>query len=102
MTARRILAAVWDFIVGDDWRVALGIVAMLAVTALIAALGVRAWWLGPSATVAVLYFVRAPRRATSAAPGLRPQTAPVPPISAGSPGSPSSGFEPLRRRLTKK
>ena len=28
--------AVWDFVVGDDWRVALGVVLALAVTALVA------------------------------------------------------------------
>jgi hypothetical protein len=47
--------AIWEFVVGDDWRVALGIVAMLAATAVIAALGLPAWWLSPVATVAILY-----------------------------------------------
>jgi hypothetical protein len=47
---------VWEFVVGDDWRVALGIVAMLGVTAVVAALGLPAWWLSPVATVAILYL----------------------------------------------
>jgi hypothetical protein len=47
---------VWEFVVGDDWRVALAIVAMLAATALIAALGLPAWWLSPVATIATLYL----------------------------------------------
>ncbi|MBK5218487.1 MAG: hypothetical protein JJE35_01685 [Thermoleophilia bacterium] len=51
---------IWEFVVGDDWRVALGIVAMLAATALIAALDLPAWWLSPIATLAILH--RAVRR----------------------------------------
>lgn len=43
----------WDFIVGDDWRVAAGVVAALAVTAGLAAAGVPAWWFLP-VTVLVL------------------------------------------------
>jgi hypothetical protein len=46
----------WEFVVGDDWRVALGIVAMLAVTAVIAGLGLPAWWLSPVATIAILFL----------------------------------------------
>jgi hypothetical protein len=45
----------WEFVVGDDWRVALGIVAMLAATAAFEGLGMPAWWLSPLATVAILY-----------------------------------------------
>ena len=45
----------WDFVVGDDWRVALGVAATLAATALIAAVGLPAWWLAPIATVAILH-----------------------------------------------
>jgi hypothetical protein len=59
---------VWEFIVGDDWRVALGIVATLSATALIAALDLPAWWLSPIATVAILH--RSVRRAgTVRSPG---------------------------------
>jgi hypothetical protein len=46
---------VWEFVVGDDWRVALGIVAMLAATAAVEGLGLPAWWFSPIATVAILY-----------------------------------------------
>jgi len=45
---------VWEFVVGDDWRVALGIVATLSATAAIAALDLPAWWLSPIATVVIL------------------------------------------------
>jgi hypothetical protein len=47
---------IWEFVVGDDWRVALGIVAMLVATAAIAALGLPAWWLSPVATTAILHL----------------------------------------------
>lgn len=47
---------IWEFVVGDDWRVALGIVAMLGATAVVAALGLPAWWLSPVATIAILYL----------------------------------------------
>jgi hypothetical protein len=45
----------WDFVVGDDWRVAVGIVAGLAVCAAVAASDVPAWWILPAAVAAVLY-----------------------------------------------
>lgn len=44
----------WDFIVGDDWRVAVGIVAALAVTAGLAAADVAAWWFLPAAVITLL------------------------------------------------
>lgn len=44
----------WDFIVGDDWRVAAGVVAALAVTAGLAAAGLPAWWFLPVAVLALL------------------------------------------------
>jgi hypothetical protein len=50
----RFLRFWWDFIVGDDWRVALGVVAALGVTALLVAAGVDAWWLMPLAVTALL------------------------------------------------
>jgi hypothetical protein len=46
--------AVWDFVVGDDWRVALWVVATITATAAIAAVGWPAWWLAPAATLAIL------------------------------------------------
>jgi hypothetical protein len=59
--AGRVAAGVWEFVVGDDWRVALATVLILGATALIAAAGLPAWWLAPVAVVAVLY--RSVRRA---------------------------------------
>lgn len=50
---RRFGAFWWDFVVGDDWRVAATVVLALAVTALLAHAGVPAWWVLPLAALAV-------------------------------------------------
>ena len=52
---RRFAAFWWDFVVGDDWRVAVGIVAAFGLTALLAATSVPAWWLMPLAVAAILW-----------------------------------------------
>ena len=44
----------WNFVVGDDWRVAVGLAAALAATWLLAHHGVNAWWLLPLAVAALL------------------------------------------------
>ena len=44
----------WDFVVGDDWRAAVGVVAAIAVTAALVATGVNAWWFMPPAIAVVL------------------------------------------------
>jgi hypothetical protein len=46
--------AVWDFVVGDDWRMAAGVIAALGVTALVAGSTVAAWWILPLAALALL------------------------------------------------
>ena len=50
------IGAFWyDFVVGDDWRVAVVVVAALALTAvLVHVVGVNAWWLLPAAAIAAL------------------------------------------------
>jgi hypothetical protein len=45
---------VWDFVVGDDWVTALGVVVALGLTAVIASTGTVAWWVMPPAVVALL------------------------------------------------
>ena len=45
----------YDFIVGDDWRVAAGVVTAIALTALLAGTDVAAWWLMPVAVVVLLF-----------------------------------------------
>ena len=52
----------WDFIVGDDWRIAAGVVLALAGTAGLAAAGLAAWWLLP--LIVALVLVLSLRRAT--------------------------------------
>ncbi len=52
----------WDFIVGDDWRIAAGVVLALAATAGLAAAGLAAWWLLP--LVVAMLLVVSLRRAT--------------------------------------
>ena len=48
------LLAVWEFVVGDDWRTAVGVVFALALTAEIAHSGIAAWWVLPVAVVVLL------------------------------------------------
>jgi hypothetical protein len=45
----------YDFIIGDDWRVALGVAAALAITAVLTHHGMAAWWLLPVAVIATLF-----------------------------------------------
>jgi hypothetical protein len=56
----------WEFIVGDDWRTAIGIVLALALTALLASAGVAAWWVTPAAVLGLLTL--SVRRAARGAP----------------------------------
>jgi len=53
---RAFLAFWYDFIVGDDWRVAVGVVLALGLTAGLAHSGVNVWWLLPVAVVALLGY----------------------------------------------
>ena len=50
----RLAAGIWDFVVGDDWITAIGVVAAIGITALVAAAGGAAWWVMPVAIVALL------------------------------------------------
>jgi hypothetical protein len=46
----------WDFVVGDDWRAAAGVVIAIGATAALVAAGVDAWWLMPVAVALVLFL----------------------------------------------
>jgi hypothetical protein len=64
MTKIRAFLAFWyDFIVGDDWRVALGVALAVAATAALRSV-VAAWWLLPAVVAVLLPFSlwRATRR----------------------------------------
>jgi hypothetical protein len=50
----RVVRAVWEFVVGDDWVTALGVAVALAVTAAVADADAAAWWIMPLAVVALL------------------------------------------------
>jgi hypothetical protein len=63
---RELLHAAWEFVVGDDWRTAVGVALALALTAIVAAVGIPAWWIMPLAVLGLL--VRSIRRAGRGAP----------------------------------
>jgi hypothetical protein len=51
----RAFVAFWyDFVVGDDWTIAAGVVAALALTALVSHNGTDAWWILAVAVAALL------------------------------------------------
>jgi hypothetical protein len=49
-----VLRFLWDFVVGDDWRIAVGVVIALGITALVANTAVSAWWILPVGVAIVL------------------------------------------------
>lgn len=59
---RALAMFVWDFVIGDDWRLALGVAAGLGGTALLVGSDVVAWWLLP--TVAGLLLMLSVWRAS--------------------------------------
>lgn len=54
MIMRRAALAIWDFVVGDDWRLALAAALAIGLTALVCALGLSAWWLAPLVALGAL------------------------------------------------
>jgi arginine exporter protein ArgO len=44
----------WDFVVGDDWRVAIGLILALGLSALLVHESIAAWWLLPVAVLCLL------------------------------------------------
>jgi hypothetical protein len=50
----RFLRFWYDFVVGDDWTAAVGVVIALAATAALVSVGIAAWWLLPVAVVLLL------------------------------------------------
>lgn len=55
MTAiRSFLHFLWEFVVGDDWRIAVGVVIALGITAAVATTSVAAWWILPVAVALLL------------------------------------------------
>jgi hypothetical protein len=62
--ARAFGAFSYDFVIGDDWRVAVGVVIALALTYGLSRTSVPSWWLVPVAVLILLPFSlwRAARR----------------------------------------
>ena len=55
ITRLKAFGAFWyDFVIGDDWRVAAAVVAALAVTYGVSKTSVPAWWILPLAVVIIL------------------------------------------------
>jgi hypothetical protein len=52
--ARRVVLGAWEFVVGDDWRAAIGVAVALGLTAVVATSDVAAWWIMPLAVLAIL------------------------------------------------
>jgi hypothetical protein len=46
----------YDFIVGDDWTIAVGVIVALGATALLAHNGLAGWWVMPLAVAVLLAF----------------------------------------------
>lgn len=62
MNPRRTLAAIWDFLVGDDPRLALAALVAIGLTAVLCALGLSGWWAAPVvALVALRWTLRGAR-----------------------------------------
>ena len=61
----------WDFVVGDDWTVAVGVALALGLVAILVDRGLNAWWLLPLA-VALLAGVSVWRQASSSLDDDRP------------------------------
>ena len=64
---RRFTRFWWGFVIGDDWRVAVGVALAIVAVALLHHRHVAAWWLLPPAVLLLLYVSlrRAARTASS-------------------------------------
>lgn len=63
----------YDFIVGDDWRVAVGVIAALTLTYWTSTTMIQAWWILPATVVILLPLslwrvTRRPARSTRPGP----------------------------------
>jgi hypothetical protein len=55
MSRLKAFGAFWyDFVIGDDWVLAAGVVVALAVTAVVASSSSTGWWIVPAAIVILL------------------------------------------------
>jgi phage shock protein PspC (stress-responsive transcriptional regulator) len=57
MTKFKQFGAFWyEFVVGDDWRVAVGVIAGLAATYGVSRTSIPAWWIVPTAVAVLLPY----------------------------------------------
>ena len=52
---RRFARFWWDFVIGDDWRVAVGVALAIGAVAVLHHRHVAAWWVLPVAVLLLLY-----------------------------------------------
>jgi hypothetical protein len=48
------LRFLWDFVIGDDWRIAAAVVVAIGITAAVTNTATAAWWILPVAVAVVL------------------------------------------------
>lgn len=79
---KQVGAFVWDFVVGDDWVGALGVVLVLALAGLVAhATHAAAWWvLPPGVTIVLAVMLRRAVRACRPASRRADPRVPHPPV----------------------
>jgi hypothetical protein len=53
---RSVIAFVYDLVIGDDWRMALGLIVAVAVTVALSRTSFPSWWVLPLAILALLPF----------------------------------------------
>lgn len=51
---QQFLRFLWDFVIGDDWRIALAVAVALLVTLALSNNGVAVWWLLPLVVLVML------------------------------------------------
>lgn len=51
---RSLVSFAWDFVVGDDWRIAVAVAIALVATLVCANNGIAAWWLLPAVVIVML------------------------------------------------
>ena len=51
---RQFLKFLWDFVIGDDWRIAAAVAATLVLTLVLANNGATVWWLLPLVVLVML------------------------------------------------
>jgi hypothetical protein len=51
---RQFFKFLWDFVIGEDWRIAAAVAAALVVTLVLSNHGLAAWWLLPIVVAVIL------------------------------------------------